>query len=166
MYEHRQHRAVVKKQKSVVDADSEKGENKRSMNICREVKAPPQKQAPKPTDDEVPLKIHSPLEERGSLRESVNYMKQDHCTIMTQREITCYDVEKEAYAPHFLTFFIQIGIALCIRVKNMLSICSGLIKTSLRMRRTIVQPSLKLLLLVNTMGSRMSWNYSMTGMMR
>jgi hypothetical protein len=45
------------------------------MNICREVKAPPREQAPEPTDDEVSLNIHSPLEERGSLRESVNYRK-------------------------------------------------------------------------------------------
>jgi hypothetical protein len=29
------------------------------------------------------LKIHSPLEERGNLRESVNYSKQDHSTITT-----------------------------------------------------------------------------------
>jgi hypothetical protein len=47
------------------------------MNICREVKGPVT------TDDEVPLKIHSPLEERGSLRESINYRKQDHSTITT-----------------------------------------------------------------------------------
>jgi hypothetical protein len=77
-------RAVAKKRKSSVNADSEKGENKRPMNICREVKTPPQEQAPKPTDDEVlPLKIHSPLEESGNLRESVNYRKQDHNTITT-----------------------------------------------------------------------------------
>jgi hypothetical protein len=92
---------LQKKQKSAVDVDSKKGGNKRPMNICREVKAPPQKQAPEPTDDEVPLKIHSPLEERGNLRESVNYRKQDHSTITMQREIVCYDVEKEAYDPHF-----------------------------------------------------------------
>jgi hypothetical protein len=84
MYEHRQCRVVAKKQKSAVNADSEKGGNKRPMNICREVKSPPREQAPEPTDDEVlPLKIHSPLEERGSLRESVNYRKQDHNTIIT-----------------------------------------------------------------------------------
>jgi hypothetical protein len=72
------------------------------MNICREVKAPPREQAPEPTDDEVlPLKIHSPLEESGSLRESVNYRKQDHNTITTQREIAYYDMEKEAYDPQF-----------------------------------------------------------------
>jgi hypothetical protein len=54
------------------------------MNICWEVKAPPWEQAPEPTDDEVlPLKIHSPLEESGSLRESVNYRKQDHNMITT-----------------------------------------------------------------------------------
>jgi hypothetical protein len=75
------------------------------MNICREVNAPPREQAPITANDEVPLKIHSPLEERGSLRESVNYRKQDHSTIMTQREITCYDVEKEVYHPHFWTIF-------------------------------------------------------------
>jgi hypothetical protein len=45
------------------------------MNICREVKAPPRDQAPEPIDDDAPLKIHSPLEERGGLRESVNYRK-------------------------------------------------------------------------------------------
>jgi hypothetical protein len=129
------------------------------MNICREVKAPPRKQAPKPTDDDVPLKIHSLLEERGSSRESVNYRKQDHNMITTQREIVYYDMEKEAYDPHFWTLFMQIGIALCTRAKgSMLSICSGLIRTTFRRRRTIVQPSLKLLLLLNTMGSRMSWN--------
>jgi hypothetical protein len=53
------------------------------MNICREVKDPPQEQAPEPTNDEVPLKIHSPLEERGNMRESVNYRKQYHSTITT-----------------------------------------------------------------------------------
>jgi hypothetical protein len=106
MYEHRQCRAVAKKQKSAINADSEKGGNKRPMNICREVKAPPQEQALEPADDEVlSLKIHSPIEESGSLRESVNYRKQDHNTITTQREITCYDVEKEAYDPQFWTFF-------------------------------------------------------------
>jgi hypothetical protein len=70
MYEHRQRRAVAKKRKSAVNVDSENGGNKRPMNICGEVKAPPQEQAPEPTDDEVlPLKIHSPLEKSGSLRE-------------------------------------------------------------------------------------------------
>jgi hypothetical protein len=65
MYEHMQCRAIVKKRKSAVNAKFEKGGNKRPMNICREVKAPPQEQALEPTDDEVlPLKIHSPLEER------------------------------------------------------------------------------------------------------
>jgi hypothetical protein len=60
---------------------------------------------------------------------------------------------------NFGPFSMHISIALCIRVKrSMLSMCSGLIVTSFRNRRTIVQPSLKLLLLVNTMGSRMSWN--------
>jgi hypothetical protein len=59
----------------------------------------------------------------------------------------------------FGPFSMQIGIALCTRVKrSLLSICSGLIGTSFKKRRTIVQPSLKLLLLVNTMGSRFSWN--------
>jgi hypothetical protein len=159
MYEHKQHRVVVKKRKSAVNAYCKKGENKRPMNICREVKAPPQEQAPEPTNDDVPLKIHSPLEERGSFRESVNYRKQDHNTITMQRENTCYDVKKKAYDPRFWTFFMQIGITLCTRAKrSMLSICSGLIGTSFRRRRTIVQPSLKLLLLVNTIGSRMSWN--------
>jgi hypothetical protein len=100
MYEHRQCRAIAKNQKSAVNADSEKGGNTRPMNICREVKAAPREQAPKPTDDEVPLKIHSPLEERGSMRKSVNYRKQDHNMITTQREIMCYDMEKEAYDPH------------------------------------------------------------------
>jgi hypothetical protein len=72
------------------------------MNIWWEVKAPPQEQAPEPTDDEVlPLKIHSPLEESGSLRQSVKYRKQDHNTSTTQREIACYDVEKEVYDPQF-----------------------------------------------------------------
>jgi hypothetical protein len=33
------------------------------------------------------------------LRESVNYRKQDHNMVTTQREIACYDVEKEAYDP-------------------------------------------------------------------
>jgi hypothetical protein len=71
------------------------------MNICQEVKAP-REQAHEPTDDEVlPLKIHPPLEESSNLRESVNYRKQDHNMITTQREITCYDVEKEAYNPRF-----------------------------------------------------------------
>jgi hypothetical protein len=84
MYEHRQHKAIAKKWKSAINADSEKGENKRPMNICREVKAPPWEQAPEPTDDEVlPLKIHSPLEKSSNLRESVNYRKQDHNTITT-----------------------------------------------------------------------------------
>jgi hypothetical protein len=70
------------------------------MNICREVKAHRREQATEPTDDEVlPLKIHSPLEENGSLRESVNYRKQDHNTITTQKDIAYYDVEKEAYDP-------------------------------------------------------------------
>jgi hypothetical protein len=106
MYEHRQRRVVAKKQKFAVNADSEKGGNKWPMNICREVKAPPQEQAHKPTDDEVlPLKIHCPLEERGNLRESVNYRKQDHNIITMQREIACYDVEKEGYNPRFWTFF-------------------------------------------------------------
>jgi hypothetical protein len=67
----------------------------------REVKAPPREQALEPTDEEVPLKIHSPLEERDTLRKSVSYRKQDHNTITTQREIACYDVEKEAYDPRF-----------------------------------------------------------------
>jgi hypothetical protein len=83
MYEHRQRRAVGKKRKSVVKANSKKGGNKRPINICREVKVPPLEQAPELTDDDVPLKIHSPLEERGSFRESVNYRKQDHNTITT-----------------------------------------------------------------------------------
>jgi hypothetical protein len=100
MYEHGQCRAIVKKRKPAVNADSKKGGNKRPMNICREVKTPPRKQAPEPTDDEVlPLKIHSPLEESGSLRKSVNCRKQGHNTITMQREIACYDVEKEAYDP-------------------------------------------------------------------
>jgi hypothetical protein len=51
------------------------------------------------------LKAHSPLEERGGLRESVNYRKQDHSTVTAQREITCYDVKKEVYDPHFWIFF-------------------------------------------------------------
>jgi hypothetical protein len=102
----RQRRAIVKKRKSAVNADSKKGGNMRPMNIRREVKAPPREQAPKPTDDEVlPLKIHSPLEESDNLRESVNYRKQDRNTITTHREIACYDVEKEAYDPQFWTFF-------------------------------------------------------------
>jgi hypothetical protein len=83
MYEHRQLRVVAKKRKFAVDADSKKSVNKWPMNICWEVKAPPREQAPEPTDDEVPLKIHSPLEERGRLRESDNYRKQDHRTITT-----------------------------------------------------------------------------------
>jgi hypothetical protein len=62
MYEHMQRRAVAKKWKSAVDVDSEKGGNKWPMNICREIKAPHREQAPEPTDDEVPLKIYSPLE--------------------------------------------------------------------------------------------------------
>jgi hypothetical protein len=81
MYEHEQRRAIMKKRKSTIDADSKKGRNKRPMNICQEVKAPPHEEAPGPTDDKVPLKIHSPLEERGSLRKSVNYRKQDHSMI-------------------------------------------------------------------------------------
>jgi hypothetical protein len=57
----------------------------------------------------------------------------------------------------FEPFFMQIGIALCTRVKrSMMSICSRLIGSSFRKRRTIVQHSLKLLLLVNTMESRLS----------
>jgi hypothetical protein len=84
MYEHRQHRAVAKKRGSAVNADSEKSGTKRPMNICQGVKTSPQEQAPEPTDDEVPLKIHSPLEERGSLRENVNYRKQDHSMITKQ----------------------------------------------------------------------------------
>jgi hypothetical protein len=125
MYEHRQCRAVAKKRNSVVNADSEKCGNKRHMNICREVKAPPQEQTPETTNDEVPLKIHSPLEERGNVRETVNYRKQGHNKITMQREITCYDVEKEVYDPHFWTFFMQIGVALCTRAKgSLLSICS------------------------------------------
>jgi hypothetical protein len=103
---------------SVVDVDSEKGGSKRPINICRELKSPSQETAPESTDDEVPFKIHSPLEERGSLSEHVNYRKQDHCTIMKQREITCYDVVKEAYIDHFLTFFHAVGIALCTREKK------------------------------------------------
>jgi hypothetical protein len=99
MYEHRQRRGVTKKWKFAINADSKKGENKRPMNIRREVKAYPWEQVLEPTDDDVPLKIHSPLEERDSLRESVSYRKQDHNTITTQREITCYDVENEAYDP-------------------------------------------------------------------
>jgi hypothetical protein len=71
-----------------------------------ELKAPPQETTPESTDDEVPLKIHSPIEERGSLRECVNYRKQDHSIIMKRREITCYDVEKEEYDDHLCTFFI------------------------------------------------------------
>jgi hypothetical protein len=39
------------------------------------------------------------------LSEHVNYRKQDHCTIMKQREITCYDVVKEAYIDHFFDIF-------------------------------------------------------------
>jgi hypothetical protein len=106
MYEHRQRGVVANKRKFVVNANSEKGENERPMNICREVKAHLQEQAHEPTDDELlPLKIHSPLEESGNLRESFNYRKQDHNTITTQREIACYDVEKEAYYPRFWTFF-------------------------------------------------------------
>jgi hypothetical protein len=84
MYEHKQCRVVAKKRKSAVNEDSEKGGNKRPMNICQDVKDPPWEQALEPTDDEVlPLKIYSPLEERGSLRESVNYGKQDHNMITT-----------------------------------------------------------------------------------
>jgi hypothetical protein len=84
MYEHRQRRAVVKKQKSAINVDSEKGGTKRPMNIWREIKAPPREQAPEPIDDVVlPLKIHSPLEGSGSLWEIVNYRKQDHNTITT-----------------------------------------------------------------------------------
>jgi hypothetical protein len=104
MYEHRQRRAIVKKRKFIVNADSEKGGDKGSMNICREVKAPPREEAPEPTNDDVPLKIHSPLEERGSFTESFNYRKQDYNTIATQREIACYDVEKEVYDPFFGPF--------------------------------------------------------------
>jgi hypothetical protein len=58
---HRQHRAIAKKEKPIVNADSDKDGNKRPMNICQEVKTPPREQAPEPTADEVlPLKIHSP----------------------------------------------------------------------------------------------------------
>jgi hypothetical protein len=132
------------------------------------LKAPPREKALEPTDDEVPLTINSPVEERGSLRERVNYRKQDQSTITKKREFTCYDAGKEAYDDHFFyPFSIQIGIALCTRAKrSQLPICSGLIETSLRRRRTLFLPSLKLLLLVNIMGSRISWNKSMTGMMR
>jgi hypothetical protein len=90
MYEHRQHRVVVKKRKSAVNANSKK-----------KVKTID----PSTYDEVLPLKIHSPLEERGSLRKSVNYRKQGHNTITTQREITYYDVEKEANDPRFWTFF-------------------------------------------------------------
>jgi hypothetical protein len=126
MYEHRQRRTVAKKQKSAVHAYFEKGENKQSMNICREVKAHPREQAPEPTEDEVPLKIHSPLEERGSLRESVNYRKQDHSMITAQREIACYDVGRRKRTIFiFGPFLMQIGIALCTRAKrSMLSVTS------------------------------------------
>jgi hypothetical protein len=56
----------------------------------------------------------------------------------------------------FGPFFIQIGIALYTRAKrSQLSICSGPIETLLRRRRTLAQPLLKLLLLVNIMGSSM-----------
>jgi hypothetical protein len=36
---------------------------------------------------------------------TVNYRKQDHSMITKQREIACYDVEKEAYDDHFCIFF-------------------------------------------------------------
>jgi hypothetical protein len=52
----------------------------------------------------------------------------------------------------FGPFSMQIGIILCTRAKSRLSICSGLIGTSLKRRRTLVQPSLKLFLLVEHHG--------------
>jgi hypothetical protein len=114
------------------------------------------------------LKIHSPLKESSGLREGVNYRKQDHNMTTTQRERSHAMMwRRKSMMLNFGPFSMQVGIALCTRVKrSMLSICSGVIGTSFRKRRIIVQPLLKLLLLVNTMGSRMSWNKSMTGMMR
>jgi hypothetical protein len=162
MSERRTRRAVTKKHKSALDADFKQGGSGRSkqpINLCHLLKAPPCQQTLEHTDDDVILNIHSPVEARGSLMERVNCMKQDESTISKKREFTCYDAEKEMYDDRFWSFFMQIGIALYTKAKrSQLSICSGLIGPSLRRRRTLVPPSLKLLLLVNIMRSKMSCN--------
>jgi hypothetical protein len=106
MSDHRPCRAIAKKHKSALNADSEQGGSgsKRPINLFHMLNTPHQ-QAPKPTNDEVPLKIHSPIEVRGILRKCANYMKQDQSTITKKREFTCYDEEKEASNDHFLSFF-------------------------------------------------------------
>jgi hypothetical protein len=90
------------------------------MNICREVKAPPQEQAPEPIDDEVLLlEIHSPLKESNSLRESVNYRKQDHNMTTTQREISHAIMwTRKSTILNFEPFSMQTSIALYTRVKK------------------------------------------------
>jgi hypothetical protein len=69
------------------------------------LKAPPHQQTPEPTDDEVPLKINSPVEVRSSLRERANYMNEDQSTITKEREFACYDAEKEESDDRFWSFF-------------------------------------------------------------
>jgi hypothetical protein len=117
MSERRPHRVVVKKRKSALDVDSKQGRSvrsKRPINLCRMLKDPPREQTPKPTDDEVPLKIHSPIEARGSLRECVKCRKQDQSMIMKKRELACYDAEKEAYEERFWSLFPCILVSLCV----------------------------------------------------
>jgi hypothetical protein len=78
MFERRPRRGVAKKLKFVLDIDSKQGgsgRRKRPINLCHELKAPPHEKTPEPTDDEVPLKIHSHVEERGSLKDRVNCRK-------------------------------------------------------------------------------------------
>jgi hypothetical protein len=58
----------------------------------------------------------------------------------------------------FGPFSMQIDIAMCTKAKNHMLICSGLNEPSLRRRRALVGPSLKLLLPVNIMVSRWSCN--------
>jgi hypothetical protein len=101
MSERRSRRAVVKKYKFALDVVSKQGGSKQPINICHELKAPPHEKTHEPSDDEIPLKIHYPVEERGSLRERVNCRKQDHSTITKQRKFTCYVVEKDAYDDRF-----------------------------------------------------------------
>jgi hypothetical protein len=56
-------------------------------------------------EEELPLQVCSPVEDPGSRRTPINYMREDSWTIINQCNILCYDSAKEGHDPHFWSFF-------------------------------------------------------------
>jgi hypothetical protein len=61
-----------------------------------------------PSDEEekeLSLQVRSPVEDSGSRRTPINYMRGDSRTIINQCNCPCYDSAKEGHDPHFWSFF-------------------------------------------------------------